>query len=77
MRRNSTEIPSGYIQKLRDNILGVIRTTLLSGFPGESEEDFDEPRICKEAKTRLGVFYFSWMKRALYLIDSMEKAARS
>ena len=63
MRRNSTgDSIRDTFKKLRDNIPGVhIRTTLLVGFPGESEEDFDElVEFVKEAKIdRLGVFAFS------------------
>ncbi len=50
------------VKKLRDNVPGIIiRSTLIVGFPGESEEDFTA--LCeyvKEAKfDRLGAFPFS------------------
>ncbi len=50
------------VKKLRDGVPGIIiRTTIIVGFPGESEEDFAE--LCeyvKEAKfDRLGAFTFS------------------
>jgi len=50
------------IKKFRDNVPGmVIRTTVIVGFPGETEEDFTE--LCeyvKEAKfDRLGAFTYS------------------
>ncbi|MBR6427846.1 MAG: 30S ribosomal protein S12 methylthiotransferase RimO [Clostridia bacterium] len=50
------------VKKLRSEIPGItIRTTLLTGFPGETEEDFDE--LCeyiRDAKfERLGVFTYS------------------
>lgn len=50
------------IKKLRDAVPGiVIRTTFIVGFPGESEEDFEE--LCEFAKEarfeHLGVFPYS------------------
>ncbi len=50
------------VKKLRDNVPGmIIRTTVIVGFPGESEEDFTE--LCeyvKEARfDRLGAFTYS------------------
>jgi len=50
------------VKKLRDNVPGmIIRTTVIVGFPGETEEDFTE--LCefvKEAKfDRLGAFTYS------------------
>ncbi|MCI8387899.1 MAG: 30S ribosomal protein S12 methylthiotransferase RimO [Clostridiales bacterium] len=50
------------VKKLRDNVPGiVIRTTVIVGFPGETEEDFVE--LCeyvKEARfDRLGAFTYS------------------
>ena len=50
------------IAKLRREIPGlVLRTTFITGFPGETEEDFEE--LCEFVKTtrfdRLGVFPYS------------------
>lgn len=50
------------IKKLRDNVPGmVIRTTVIVGFPGETEEDFTE--LCEFVKEtrfeRLGAFTYS------------------
>ena len=63
MRRNSTgDSIRETFKKLRENIPDIhIRTTMLVGFPGESEEDFEELLyFVKEAKIdRLGVFAFS------------------
>ena len=50
------------IKKLRNNIPNIcIRTTLIVGFPGETEEDFDElVEFVKEMKfDKLGVFTYS------------------
>ena len=63
MRRNSTgDSIRETFKKLRENIPDIhIRTTILVGFPGESEEDFEELLdFVREAKIdRLGVFAFS------------------
>ena len=50
------------IKKLRDNIPGVvIRTTVMVGFPGETEEDFQKLyEFIKVAKfEKLGAFSYS------------------
>jgi ribosomal protein S12 methylthiotransferase len=63
MRRRSTgDSIKAVIRKLRERIPDVhIRTTLLVGFPGETEEDLDELiRFIDEYKIdRLGAFAFS------------------
>ena len=63
MRRNSTSSSiRETIKKLRKRIPDIhIRTTLLVGFPGETEEDFSELEdFVKTAKIeRLGVFSYS------------------
>lgn len=50
------------IRRLREGVPGIaIRTSLLVGYPGETEEDFDELRryVEETAFDRLGVFRFS------------------
>ena len=50
------------IQKLRSEIPGIaLRTTLMTGFPGETEEDFEDLKeFVKEQRfDRLGVFAYS------------------
>ncbi len=63
MNRNSTNASiKNTISKLRNRIPGIhIRTTLLSGFPGETEEDARalEDFIREMKFERLGVFAFS------------------
>ncbi len=63
MHRNSTsESIRATVKKLRSRIKDIhIRTTLLVGFPGETEEDFEELLdFIEEAKfERLGAFAFS------------------
>ena len=52
----------GKIQKIRDRIPDIcIRTTLISGFPGETQEEFEELyRFVNETEfDRLGVFAYS------------------
>ncbi len=61
-RKSDTDSIKKLIKKLREEIPGVIlRTTLIVGFPGETEEQFNE--LCefvKESKfDRLGAFAYS------------------
>ena len=63
MRRRSTESSiKGTIQRLKDAIPDIhIRTTLIVGFPGESDEDFDKLLdFVEEVRfARLGAFAYS------------------
>ena len=61
-RHGDSAMIKSVVQKLRDEIPGItIRTTVIVGFPGETEEDF--VKLCeyvKEAKfDRLGAFTYS------------------
>ena len=61
-RRGSREILTALLKKIRDRIPNVVlRTTFISGFPGETEEQFEE--LCEFAKEiefdRLGCFPYS------------------
>ena len=61
-RSGDRESLSALIKKIRERIPGVIiRTTMLTGFPGETEEQFSELcRFVKETKfERLGCFAYS------------------
>lgn len=61
-RRGSKESLTALIQKIRRKIPGVIlRTTLITGFPTETDEEFDElAEFAKELKfERLGCFPYS------------------
>ena len=60
-RTNKSEICS-LIKKLRERIPGVVlRTSLIAGFPGETEEQFEELRdfVTEAEFDRLGVFAYS------------------
>ena len=60
-RTNQAEL-RGLIQELREKIPGIVlRTTLISGFPGETEEDHEELMgFVKEMRfDRLGAFLYS------------------
>ena len=63
MRRNITkEETMEFIKKIREEVPGIsLRTTMMVGFPGETEEDFQELiDFVKWAKfERLGAFYYS------------------
>lgn len=61
-RRSSKDSIFKKVEKLREAIPGIhIRTTIITGFPGESEEDFDEllEGIKSLSFERLGVFSYS------------------
>ena len=61
-RRTDQNEIRNIVNKLRDKIPDIcIRTTLIVGFPGESEEDFEETyRFVNETEfDRLGVFIYS------------------
>lgn len=63
MRRNTTKQETvELIQRLREEVPGIhLRTTLMVGFPGETEQDFEELiRFVKETRfERLGAFAYS------------------
>lgn len=63
MRRTGSRSElTGLIRKMRDRIPGlVLRTTLITGFPGETEEDFTElAEFVREIRfERLGCFTYS------------------
>ena len=61
-RRGSKESLTALIKKIRERIPGVVlRTTLITGFPTETDEEFDElAEFAKELKfERLGCFPYS------------------
>jgi len=61
-RKGRKNIITENINKMRESISGLIlRTTLIVGFPGESQEDFEElKQFIKETKfDKLGVFKYS------------------
>ena len=61
-RRTDQESIKRTVQKLRDKMPDIcIRTTLIAGFPGETQEDFEETyRYVNEMEfDRLGVFMYS------------------
>lgn len=61
-RRDDYDYLKNLMQKIRKKIPGVVlRTTFITGFPGETEEDFAEmTRLVKEVKfERVGCFTYS------------------
>lgn len=61
-RRDDYDYLKNLMQKIREKIPGVVlRTTFITGFPGETEEDFAEmTRLVKEVKfERVGCFTYS------------------
>ena len=61
-RRDDYDYLRNMMQKIREKIPGVVlRTTFITGFPGETEEDFAEmTRLVKEVKfERVGCFTYS------------------
>ncbi|MDA9881647.1 30S ribosomal protein S12 methylthiotransferase RimO [Crocinitomicaceae bacterium] len=63
MRRGITrEKTEALIEKMRETVPGIaIRTTLISGYPGETEEDFQEMYdwVKRSSFDRLGIFTYS------------------
>lgn len=62
LRHVTREETEALIKKIKDEVPGVVlRTTMLVGFPGETEEDFEElMQFVQETKfERLGVFPYS------------------
>jgi ribosomal protein S12 methylthiotransferase len=63
MRRNITKAETiALIQRIREEVPGIhIRTTLLVGHPGETDQDFEELKqfVCDMRFERLGVFPYS------------------
>jgi ribosomal protein S12 methylthiotransferase len=63
MRRGITrEKTDELLELIREKVPGIaIRTTLISGFPGESQEDFEEMKrwVTKQKFSRLGIFNYS------------------
>lgn len=61
-RRGDREYLLGVLKRIRDRVDGIaLRTTVMTGFPGETEEDFEQlERFVEEAQfDRLGCFAFS------------------
>ena len=66
-RRSTKESIKKTIKKLRENIPEIhIRTTLITGFPGETDDDFEElMNFIEETRfERLGVFAYSRRRTA-------------
>ena len=62
MRRGTTQKTTSLIKKIRERVPGIIlRTTLIVGYPGETEEDFEILKNwVKEMRfERLGCFTYS------------------
>ncbi len=63
MRRGTTmQKTNDLIQIIRDKVPGItLRTTLIAGYPGESEEDFNQLKqwVSKTRFERLGIFTYS------------------
>ena len=63
MRRNTTKIETvELIRRIRAEVPGIhLRTTMLVGHPGETDEDFEELKsfVCEMRFERLGVFPYS------------------
>jgi ribosomal protein S12 methylthiotransferase len=82
MRRGTTkEKTTELLNKFREKVPGIaIRTTLIAGYPGETEEDFEEMKEwIKEMKfDRLGVFAYSHEEDtpAFSLVDDVDEETK-
>lgn len=81
-RRTCQEELRGLIERLRERIPDIcLRTTLISGFPGETQEDFEELyRFVNEMEfDRLGVFAYSREEGtpAAGMPDQVEEAVKN
>ncbi|MDI6618243.1 MAG: 30S ribosomal protein S12 methylthiotransferase RimO [Clostridiales bacterium] len=77
-RASSRESIAALIEKLRKNIPGIIiRTSLIAGFPGETEEQFKElyDFLKEYSIDRVGVFIYSREEgtEAFYFKDQIDK----
>jgi ribosomal protein S12 methylthiotransferase len=82
MRRGTTKQKTiDLVNKIRDKVPGIaLRTTLIAGYPGETESDFEEMKNWVEASRfdRLGIFTYSHEENthAYKLIDDVEEAVK-
>jgi ribosomal protein S12 methylthiotransferase len=82
MRRGTTkEKTTELLNKFREKVPGIaIRTTLIAGYPGETQEDFEEMKEwIKEMKfDRLGVFAYSHEEDtpAFSLVDDVDEETK-
>ncbi len=60
-RRGDKESLTALIRRIREKVPGVVlRTTLITGFPGETDDDFEElSAFVEEMQFRLGCFAYS------------------
>lgn len=80
-RRNDSKFLTDLMQKLRDRIPNVVlRTTMITGFPGETEAEFEE--LCRFVDTvrfeRLGCFTYSQEEdtKAAEMPNQIEEAVK-
>lgn len=62
LRQVTTEETEALLQKIKEEVPGIaIRTTMLIGHPGETEEDFEQLKsfVSKHRFDRLGAFSYS------------------
>ncbi len=82
MRRGTTKQKTiDLVNKIRDKVPGIaLRTTLIAGYPGETESDFEEMKNWVEASRfdRLGIFTYSHEENthAYKLIDDVDEAVK-
>ncbi|HRH62602.1 MAG TPA: 30S ribosomal protein S12 methylthiotransferase RimO [Bacteroidia bacterium] len=82
MRRGTTKQKTiDLVNKIRDKVPGIaLRTTLIAGYPGETEGDFDEMKNWVEESRfdRLGIFTYSHEENthAYKLIDDVDDTVK-
>ena len=82
MRRGTTKQKTiDLVNKIRDKVPGIaLRTTLIAGYPGETEKEFEEMKtwVSETRFDRLGIFNYSHEENthAFLLVDDVPESVK-